>query len=84
MDQEVERMGKADTSRLHYLLSFSRKHPGNLRLSYYRKEIIFHEYAELRPEGILYNRLVFHRVESFLDYFKKNFKQIVGRVIEYA
>ena len=78
MDKEVERIGKAEPNRLQYLLSFSYGHPGNLRLTYYRHGLVMHEYAELRPDGILYDQRIFRKVESFLNYFKQNFKQIVG------
>ena len=40
--------------------------------------MILHEYAELRPMGIVYDKRLFGHVESFLNYFKSNLKQIVG------
>lgn len=36
-----------------------------------------HEYAELRPMGILYDKRIFHHVESWVSYFKTNIRQIV-------
>ena len=45
--------GKANPTHLPYLLSLSRHHPGLLRVTYYRHGMVLHEYAELRPMGIL-------------------------------
>ena len=69
--------GKANPTHLPYLLSLSRHHPGLLRVTYYRHGMVLHEYAELRPMGILYDKRIFGHVESFLNYFKVNLKQIV-------
>lgn len=65
-------------SFLPYLVSISRKPPGLLRLTYCKRGDVLHEYAELRPAGILYDQRIFHHVESFVAYFKKNIKRIVG------
>ena len=73
MDAEVEAAGKANPTHLPYLLSLSL-----LRVTYYRHGMILHEYAELRPMGIVYDKRLFGHVESFLNYFKSNLKQIVG------
>ena len=78
MDAEVEAAGKANPTHLPYLISLSRHHPGLLRVTYYRHGMILHEYAELRPMGIVYDKRLFCHVESFLNYFKSNLKQIVG------
>ena len=70
-------------SFLPYLVSISRKPPGLLRLTYCKRGDVLHEYAELRPAGILYDQRIFHHVESFVAYFKKNIKRIVGKGEEY-
>lgn len=63
---------------LPYRISLSRKRPGLLRMTYCRRATVFHEYAELRPVGILYDEKVFRHAESFVNYVKANLKRIVG------
>lgn len=47
-------------------------------MTYCRRATVFHEYAELRPVGILYDEKVFRHAESFVNYVKANLKRIVG------
>lgn len=47
-------------------------------MTYCRRTAVFHEYAELRPAGILYDGKVFRHAESFVNYVKANLKRIVG------
>ena len=70
-------MHEKQPKHLPYLVSFSRKQPGLVKISYYKSNHVNHEYAELRPMGILYDKLIFHHVESWITYFKKNIRQIV-------
>ena len=63
---------------LPYLLSFSRGRIGLLRITYCKRGQVHHEYAELRPLGILYDRRIFQHVQSYVNYFKSHIKEIVG------
>ena len=73
----IQSMHEQQPKYLPYLVSFSHKQPGLLKISYFRKNRVMHEYAELRPMGILYDKRIFHHVESWVSYFKTNIRQIV-------
>ena len=77
MDDRVYAMFQQNPAHLPYLLSFSRGRIGLLRITYCKRGEIHHEYAELRPMGILYDKRIFQHVQSYINYFKSHIKDIV-------
>lgn len=73
----IQAMHEKQPKYLPYLVSCSRKQPGLLKISYYKSNRVNHEYAELRPMGILYDNRIFQHVESWIAYFKTNIRSIV-------
>ena len=78
MDDRVFEQFQKNPAHLPYLLSFSRGRIGLLRITYCKRGQVHHEYAELRPLGILYDRRIFQHVQSYVNYFKSHIKEIVG------